>query len=271
MSRYIKNPPITNMKNAFSVKGLNVLVTGGNSGIGRGIVQAFVESGANIAVHALDIEDAKQTVDDINQYGGRNIAISCDVTDYDGVKRIKEEVFTSFDHLDVLVNNAGVGGKKHFMGEEGLDDWHRVINTNLHGTANMIHEFAGSMCEAGIGGSIINISSIGGQAIGDARNHPNAPYNASKAALDHFTHYLCVLFGDYGIRINNIAPGPTHSDLEKDLPPSILESIEDGMPLHRFGEPIEIGALAVFLASPAGCHITGTVSVHDGGILVTGM
>jgi NAD(P)-dependent dehydrogenase (short-subunit alcohol dehydrogenase family) len=126
------------------------------------------------------------------------------------------------------------------------------------------------MVEAGKGGSIINISSIGGQAVGNSRAQPMAPYNCSKAALNQFTRYLAIELGDYGIRVNAIAPGPTHSDLDKDLPPSALAMIENGMPMHRFGEPIEIGAYCVFLASPAGCQITGTVCVHDGGMLLIG-
>ena len=271
MSSFIKNAPIANMKDAFSVKGFNVAVTGGNRGIGRGIVQAFAESGANIAVLARDLDNAKRVVGEIDLFGGRNLAVKCDITDFGNVKTARDEVLAFFGHLDVLVNNAGVGGKKHFMGEEGMEDWHRVIDTNLHGPANLIHEFCKPMCDAGRGGSIINISSVGGQAIGDAHNHPNAPYNASKAGLDHFMHYMSVIFGDYGIRMNNIAPGPIRTDLADDLPPSMFETIENGMPMHRFGEPIEVGALAVFLASPASRFITGTISVIDGGILITGM
>jgi len=267
MEKFIKNTPITSMKDAFSVKGANVVVTGGNRGIGRGIVQAFAESGANVAVLCRNIDNARQTVSEIEQYGGRNIAVQCDVTDMDSVVAARKEVFAFFEHLDVLVNNAGVGGHKPFMGDEGIEDWHRVINTNLHGPAYLIHEFCKPMCEAGRGGCVINISSIGGQSVGDARNHPNAPYNAAKAGLDHFMHHVSIILGDYGIRVNNIAPGPTHSDLEKDLPPSMFESIENGMPMHRFGEPLEIGALAVFLASKAACQITGAVIVHDGGML----
>ncbi len=79
--------------------------------------------------------------------------------------------------------------------------------------------------------------------------------------------YLAVVLGDDGIRVNSIAPGPTHSDLDKHLPPSAFEMIEKDLPAHRFGEPIEIGAFCVFLASNAGCHITGCVLPHDGGLL----
>jgi NAD(P)-dependent dehydrogenase (short-subunit alcohol dehydrogenase family) len=123
------------------------------------------------------------------------------------------------------------------------------------------------MRDSGLGGSIINISSVGGQRVSASREHHNAPYNAAKAGLDIFSKYLALILGDDGIRVNVIAPGPTHSDLDKDLPPSAFEMVEKDLPTHRFGEPIEIGALCVFLASPAGCQITGCVYAHDGGLL----
>jgi len=175
-----------------------------------------------------------------------------------------------FESVDVLVNNAGVSTVKRFLDDADLNEWHRVINTNLHGPANMIYTIAPSMVKAGNGGSIINISSIGGLSVANAKTHPMAPYSSSKAALNQFTKYLAVEFGDHGIRVNAIAPGPTHSDLDKDMPEGAFASIEKNMPMHRFAEPIEIGALCVFLASSAGSQITGTVSVHDGGLNLVG-
>jgi NAD(P)-dependent dehydrogenase (short-subunit alcohol dehydrogenase family) len=148
-----------------------------------------------------------------------------------------------------------------------MKEWHRVIDTNLHGVANMIYAIAPKMKEAGLGGRIINISSIGAKLVGDVFNHPNCPYNVSKAAVDHFTRYLAVELGGDGIRVNSIEPGPFHSDLDKDLPESAHEFIREETPCHRFGEPIEIGAYCVFLASPAGNHITGSICVHDGGLI----
>ena len=123
------------------------------------------------------------------------------------------------------------------------------------------------MVEAGLGGSIINTSSVGGQRVGDVKEHPNAPYHAAKAGLDQFTRYLSCELGDAGIRVNAIAPGPIHSDLDADLPQSFKDMIYRDMPVHRFGEPIEIGAYAVFLASDAARFITGTVNVMDGGLM----
>jgi len=255
------------MTDAFDVKGKNVVVTGGNRGIGKGIASAFAQSGANVVILCRNHESGLKAVEEIKQYGGRHASFQCDVSDIKSVKAAVREVFGFFDHVDVLINNAGVATTVPFLSEEGLNEWHRVINTDLHGVANVIYEIAPSMRDKGLGGSIINISSIGGQRVSASKHHHNAPYNAAKAGLDIFSKYLAVILGDYAIRVNTIAPGPTHSDLDKDLPPSAIETIEKDLPAHRFGEPIEIGAFCVFLASNAGCQITGCVLPHDGGLL----
>jgi NAD(P)-dependent dehydrogenase (short-subunit alcohol dehydrogenase family) len=264
---YIRSAPITDMKEAYIVKGKNVVVTGGNRGIGRGITQAFAESGANVAILCRNLESGKKAAEEIGKFGGRYTAIQCDVADIDSVKAAAAEVFRFFDNVDVLVNNAGVATKTPFLSGEGLKEWHRVINTDLHGPANVIYEIAPKMVEAGKGGTIINITSVGGQRVSGSKNHHNAPYNAAKAGLDIFSRYLAVVLGDYGIRVNSIAPGPIHSDLDKDLPPSFLETIEKELPAHRFGEPIEVGALCVYMASPAGAMVTGVNWAFDGGLL----
>ena len=262
-----KSKPITSMTNAFDVSGKNVVITGGNRGIGKGISVAFAQSGANIIILCRNQENGLKTMDEIKQYGGKCACFKCDVSDIDNVKAATKKVFDFFDHVDVLVNNAGVATTAPFLSEEGLNEWHRVINTDLHGVANVVHEIAPAIRDSGLGGSIINISSVGGQRVSGSKDHHNAPYNVAKAGIDIFTKYLAVVLGDNGIRVNVIAPGPTHSDLDKDLPDSFIETIEKDLPSHRFGEPIEIGALCVFLASPAGNQITGCVYAHDGGLL----
>jgi NAD(P)-dependent dehydrogenase (short-subunit alcohol dehydrogenase family) len=263
----IKTDPIKNMTNAFDVSGKNVVVTGGNRGIGKGISMAFAQSGANVIILCRNQTSGLETVEELKTYGGRHDCFACDVADIKSVKAAATKVFGFFDHIDVLINNAGVATTVPFLSEEGLQEWHRVINTDLHGVANVIHELAPSMRDSGLGGSIINISSVGGQRVSASKEHHNAPYNAAKAGLDIFSKYLAVILGDDGIRVNVIAPGPTHSDLDKDLPSSAFEMVEKELPAHRFGEPIEIGAMCVFLASPAGRQITGCVYAHDGGLL----
>ena len=262
----VKTPPIETISGAFSVKGKNVVVTGGNRGIGLGISSAFAECGANVAILCRNEESGKKVAEGFAKYGGRYICIQTDIADAASVKAAGELVYAFFDHVDVLVNNAGVAPTKDFFSPEGLEEWHRIIDTNLHGVANVVYAVVPRMRDSGKGGSIINISSVGGQRVSDSKEHDNAPYNASKAALDIFTKYLAVKLGDYGLRCNVIAPGPTHSDLDVNLPPSFFDMVERVLPTRRFGEPIEIGALCVFLASPAGVQMTGAVIPHDGGL-----
>ncbi|HSW40791.1 MAG TPA: SDR family oxidoreductase [Acidobacteriota bacterium] len=266
----IKTTPITSMKDAFSVKGLNVVVTGGNRGIGFGISLAFAQCGANVAILCRNRESGDKAAGELKQYGGTFFCAACDVGNTADVKIAVAEVLQRFSGIDVLINNAGISTVSEFLDDKDLSQWHNVINVNLNGPAYMIHEIVPHMIKAGRGGSVINISSVGGQALGGAKTHPMPPYHVSKAALDMFTRNMAIEFGDYGIRVNGIAPGPTHSDLDKDLPPDAFEKFETLMPMHRFAEPIEIGALCVYLASPAGNQITGAVIVHDGGILLVG-
>lgn len=115
-------------------------------------------------------------VEEISRYGGNHTCFRCDVSDSNSVKSAANEIFGFIDHVDVLVNNAGVATTTPFLSEEGLNEWHRVINTDLHATANVIHAIAPSMRDKGLGGSIINISSVGSQRVSGSKNHHLAPY-----------------------------------------------------------------------------------------------
>ena len=265
-----KLSPISNMTDAFSVKGFNVIVTGGNRGIGLGISTAFAQSGANVAILCRNKESGDQVAESFKQYGGTYFCVQCDTASLHSVKKAVKEVYKCFNEVNVLVNNAGVSTVTKFIDDKELSEWHRVVDTNLHGPANTIYEVVPHMIEAGKGGSIINISSIGGQSVGGTRHHPKASYHASKAGLEMLTKALAVELGDDGIRVNVIEPGPTHSDLDKDLPPEAFVQIEGQMPMHRFAEPIEIGAYCVFLSTSAANQITGTIQVHDGGLVLGG-
>lgn len=266
----IKTSPISSLEGAFSVKGQNIVISGGNRGIGFGIAAAFAQGGANVAILCRNIESGKAAAEKLAGYGVRAYAFEADISDLESVKAASEKVFDVFDNLDVLVNNAGVSGSSRFLEDLNLSQWRQISEIDFHGPANMIYTFTPYLIKGGTGGSIINISSIGGQSVAGTRTHPNITYHACKAALDNLTRSLAIEFGDYGIRVNAIAPGPTHSDLDLDLPPDAFEKIENRMPMHRFGEPLEIGALCVFLASPSGCQITGTIIPHDGGLLCLG-
>ena len=267
MSDFILTPPIKTMEDAFSVKGKNVVITGGNRGIGRGITQAFAESGANIVILCRNEASGKKACEEIAQFGGRYACYPCEISSHDSVIEATKKTYEFFDHVDVLVNNAGVATTTPLLDPNGLNEWERVVNTDLNGLAYVIYEFAPKMIDAKLCGEIINISSIGAVSVSGCKQHHDAPYNAAKAGVDIFSRYLAIVLGDYGIRVNTVRPGPHHSDLEVHLSDYMRGLIKDQMPCHRFGEPIELGAFCVYLSSPAAVHITGCNMNFDGGML----
>jgi NAD(P)-dependent dehydrogenase (short-subunit alcohol dehydrogenase family) len=252
----------------MDVTGLNVIVTGGSGGIGGGIAEAFAQRGANVAILDLDVEGAKGEAGKLRQFGGNHLAVACDVADRRSVGAAVSEVFATFGHVDVLVNNAGISPVKAFLDmDDDLPEWHRTIDVDLHGPAYVTHAVANRMRAAGRGGLIINISSTGGATCSGAKAMPLPGYTAAKAALNHLSRAWAVEFAQYGIRVNCIMPGPTHSRLDAQLTPGMVDMIEHSMLTGRFGEPLEIGALCVFMASAEGAHLNGVVMPHDGGFL----
>ncbi len=155
-----------------------------------------------------------------------------------------------FGKVDILVNNAGIVCIGELLDmDDNLSDWHNVLNTDLNGTVYMTYEVGKRMRSAGKGGTIINITSNAAFIVNKTQSM--SPYSSAKAAATHFTRCMAVELGKYDIRVNAIAPGFTHSDLAKFIPKDQFDYIIGQMPAGRFGEPIEVGALAVFLASPA--------------------
>lgn len=268
MADYKIGNPITSMEGAFDVSGKNVVVTGGAGGIGRGIAQAFAESGANVIVMCRNEARGKKAVEELSAFRGKMAYYQCDVASLDSVKAAAEKVFADYGHVDVLINNAGVSTTTPFLEDTDLAEWHRVINTDLHGVANMTYVYTPNMIENGIEGTIINISSTGGERVPASAEMP--PYNVAKAGVNMFSRYCGQKFGKYNIRCIALGPGPIHSELDADLPEEAKKVFQDVMPAHRFGEPIEIGALCVFLASPAAAFIrTGGMGgsiLMDGGL-----
>lgn len=254
------------MKDAFSVAGYNVIVTGGSRGIGLGIAEAFAQCGANVAILCRDEAQGKTALSALEAYGTKCLCLTCDVASLDSVRAAVEKITAAFGHIDVLVNNAGTAIIGSFLEDKGLENWRTVLSVNLDGPANLCHEVAPGMTARGKG-CIINISSTGAQSVDNTRTHPKISYHVSKAGLDHFTHYLASELSGTGVRVNCIEPGITHTDLDRFLPPEVFDMVENRLPMGRFAQPLEVGALCVYMASPAGCHMTGSVVVHDGGLL----
>lgn len=261
-------PSITTMKDAFSLKGQNAIITGGNRGLGLAIASAFAQQGANVAIFCRDAKKAQEAIEELKPFGGKYESFSCDVADLKSVRKAVDEAYASFGNFDILVNNAGTSCVSELLDmDEDLSDWYNVVNIDLNGTVHMTYEVGKKMRDAGKGGSIINIASNAAFIVN--KTQPMSPYSSSKAAVVHFTHCMACELGKHNIRVNAICPGFTNTDLSRFIPKDQFDYINNQMPLGRFGEPIEVGALAVFFASPAAAQITGTAQVIDGGYILS--
>ena len=260
----MSEPSISAMRGAFDLSGKNAIVTGGNGGLGFGVSKAFAESGANVAVFCRDMGKAAQALEELSANGGRYEAFSCDVTDIAGVRKAVGEAYASFGNIDILVNNAGVStNMKLFDMDEELTEWRRVVDTDLTGVVNMTYAVGKRMRDSGKGGNIINITSNAGLMIN--RDLFLSPYSTAKAAANHFTRSMAVELGPYNIRVNAIAPGFINDGFGKNASPERDRQIFAAQAIDRRGTVMEVGALAVYLASPASGYTTGAVMVMDGG------
>jgi NAD(P)-dependent dehydrogenase (short-subunit alcohol dehydrogenase family) len=260
--------PVEDLKNPMDVSGLNVIVTGAGGGIGYGIAQAFAQRGANVAVLDIDAAGGEAAAAGLRKFGGRHLFFECDIVDRYAVRGAVNAALQIFGHIDVLVNNAGISAVKPFLDmDDDLPEWHRVIDVDLHGTANMTHAVGNAMRAYGRGGLIINISSVGGATCSGSKEMPMVGYVASKAAINHLTRSWAIEFAEHDIRVKCIMPGPTHSGLDAQLTPEMKQRNARSVLDRRYGEPLEIGALCVFFASAEGAHMDGVVVQHDGGFL----
>ncbi|OBI88917.1 SDR family NAD(P)-dependent oxidoreductase [Mycobacterium sp. 1245805.9] len=246
------------------------VVTGGASGIGRGIVHRFVEEGARVVIADVEAARGKELAAEL----GPDAAFRrTDVSDVDQVGALVAAAVERFGGLHVMVNNAGVSSKMHrrFF-DDDLADFHRVMAVNVLGVMAGTRDAARHMAEHG-GGSIINISSIGGiQAGGGVM-----AYRASKAAVNQFTKCAAIELAHYEVRVNAIAPGniPTplvsksaldmdREELER-FEASIRQTMRDDRPLKREGTPDDVAEAALYFASDRSRYVTGTVLPVDGG------
>ena len=174
-----------------------------------------------------------------------------------------EAAYQSFGSFSVLVNNAGVTSNvKLFDMDEELSVWHKVVDTDLTGVVYMTYAVGKRMRDSG-GGSIVNVTSNSGMMIN--RGMHLSPYSTAKAAANHFTHSMAVELGPYNIRVNAIAPGFINDGFGKMITPERAKVITDVQSIDRLGTIMEIGAIAVYLASPASGYTTGAIVTVDGG------
>jgi NAD(P)-dependent dehydrogenase (short-subunit alcohol dehydrogenase family) len=252
-----------NILDRFKLDGRTAIVTGASSGLGVAVARALAEAGAAVALGARRSDRLALVQSDIEQGGGRAIAVTADVADPEDCSRLVAEAMNAFGHLDILVNNAGVATAVPAI-RETPEQFRRVIDVNLHGCYWMAQAAARAMAD---GGSIINISSVLGLTTAGL---PQAAYSASKAGLIGLTRDLAQQWtGRRGIRVNAIAPGFFATEMTAQYREGYVETLEPRMLVGRQGEPHELAAAVLFLASDASSYITGVTIPVDGGFTLT--
>jgi NAD(P)-dependent dehydrogenase (short-subunit alcohol dehydrogenase family) len=247
----------------FSLEGKVAIVTGGSRGIGRSIAIGLAEHGADVVIAARKPEPMAEAVAALEKTGRRALAVPTNVRRIDELRKLVEETRRELGRIDIVVNNAGsnpVFGPVHEI-DEGA--WDMIMNTNvksIHFLSNFARE---AMLEHGDGGSIINVSSVGGFLASDVIGG----YSVSKAAVVMLTQVQAKNWGEDKIRVNCIAPGLIKTEFAKALwdNPKIRAASESESALRRIGEPDEMAGAVVYLASPAASFVTGQTLILDGG------
>ncbi len=241
----------------FSLQNHTALITGAATGIGEAIARRFAAAGANVAIADLDLEGATRVAEAI---GPSAYAIQLDVTQADSVQRAVSATLDHFSSLEILVNNAGVGGKAAPVWEQTEEDWQRVIGINLTGPFLCSRAVIRHMRDRKYG-RLVNIASIAGK-----EGNPNmAAYSASKAGLIGFTKSLAKEVALDGICVNAVTPAVVRTRILEQLTPEQVDYMTQRIPMQRTGTPDEIAAVAHFLASPDCSLVTGQVYDASGG------
>ncbi|MBT3362816.1 MAG: SDR family oxidoreductase [Chloroflexi bacterium] len=241
------------------------IITGGGSGIGRGIAIRMARAGASVVVAGRRMDILDKVCDEIKALGGQALAVPTDVSQKADVDKLIQTTIDQYGKIDILVNCAGIANVKTFVeiSDEKRDD---VWNTNLKGTWDCSKAAVPYMIKQKYG-RIINISSVTGPMVA---NKGWTAYAASKGAISGFTRALALDLAQYGITVNAICPGWIKRDptAKGAVISDRSAKLNASIPLGRVGQPEEVGDLAVFLASDGAAYITGTETVIDGGNII---
>lgn len=237
------------------------LVTGASGGIGRAIAEELARSGAQVALnYSRNAARAEETVAQIEAADGQAFAVQADITDSGAVERMISQVQERWGRLDILVNNSGVTRDGLLMRMKD-EDWDTVLDTNLKGAFHCSRAAVKLMMKQR-SGRIINISSV----VGVIGNPGQTNYCASKAGLIGFTKALAKEVGSRGVTVNVIAPGFIATEMTGQLPEDVVNRIMSNVPLGSFGEPEDVAAAVLYLASEGAKYVTGHVLQVDGGL-----
>lgn len=236
----------------ISLEGKVAMVTGGAGGIGSAVVDLLARAGARVA--SVDLPESAAG-EDADGFG-------CDLADADAVAGLLQEVRARFGGLDILVHCAGIT-RDAVLWKMAPEDWSRVLGVNLDSAFYLLHEAVPLMRDRG-GGAVVLISSINGER----GKFGQANYAASKAGLIGLARTAARECGNFGIRVNALAPGLIETAMTAALPKEILQRAVDETALGHLGQPEDVARAVLFLVSPLSGHVTGQVLRVDGGQLM---
>lgn len=246
--------------------GRRLLITGGSRGLGREMALAIADAGADVVLVGRDVESLKQTGGEIRDLGRVAETIQADVGVPAEAERACQVALSQYGPIDILINN--VGGRRIDIPtvEMPLDEWQKIIDLNLTSTFVCTKLVGGQMLKRGEGGRVINIASISGMVAN--RGIGGRSYETSKAAVIAFTRATAADWAPHGVTVNAICPGGFMTEPNRRWAadnPEIIKTFEDAIPMGKFGEPEDLGPLAVYLASDVSRYMTGATLVIDGG------
>ena len=259
------------------LKGKVAIVTGGNSGIGESTGRLFAEEGARVVLMARREEQGHLVASSIRDNGGEAVFVGCDVGDHESVTRAVQKAASQWGRVDLLFNNAGGGAGSSFPNEP-IEEWQRVIHTNLTGTFYMSQAVWPHLIEAG-GGAVVNMSSLAAQrgfspAIKKEFGTTSSSYYAAKAGVDALTRYMAGVVGEDNIRVNCVRPGQIltpgatgGTSNDPDGGHHVFEKMFEYFQIVKGpGYPVDVANLVLFLSSDESRFISGEMINVDGGV-----
>jgi NAD(P)-dependent dehydrogenase (short-subunit alcohol dehydrogenase family) len=255
------------MTDLFSIQGKVALVTGGGSGIGWMIAEAYARAGARVYIASRKKEELEARIAELGGEGEVS-AIVADLSSEAGCNALGDEIENREDRLDILVNNAGANWGAPYE-EFPESAWDRVLNVNVKGVFQLTRRLTPLLetaASAADPARVINIGSVDGIAAPSLETYS---YSASKAAVHHLTAVLAKKLAPKQITVNAVAPGPFQSRMMRATLERAGDAINEMVPLHRIGSPEDMAGISIFLASRAGAYLTATVIPIDGGITGT--
>lgn len=238
------------------------LVTGATSGIGKAAAITLASKGVKVIIGARREQLGQQVVDEIHAKGGEAEFMRLDVSNEDNVQEVIKRIVVKYGKLDFAVNNAGIIQRnRETLAETDAEDFQNLIQVNVMGVFFSMKYEIQEMIKSG-GGSIVNVSSINGVKAMAV----SAPYSATKFATEALTKSAALEVAEKNIRINSVAPGPTHSEITGSMT-ELHDSFAQMIPIKRMGNPEEIANGIVWLLSNEASFVTGSTLVMDGGFI----